>query len=397
MPKLKNRPPSYRLHRCSGQAIVTLNGRDHYLGVYGSPESQATYQRLVGEWLVKKTPPLLRDPTETDGVRSDLRINELLVAYLDFAAGYYVKNGRPTGELANMKDATKPVQALYETLPVAEFGPTCLRAVRERMIENGLSRKVVNARINRVRRIFKWGIEHELVAAGILQALQSMVPLKQGRSQARETSRVTPVSQAHIGAVAARVTRPVKAMIELQLVTGMRPGEVVLVRTCDIDMSGKTWEYRPESHKTEHHGIERIIFLGPQAQAIVRPFLKRDVQAYLFRPVDALNDLHQRRAASAHARRRADQMKHATRPRKRPGEHYTSASYCYAIHKACRAGGIPPWGPNRLRHNAATFLRKEFGLDAARVILGHTSAAVTEIYAEMDRKKAAAEIMGVVG
>jgi flagellar motility protein MotE (MotC chaperone) len=49
-----------------------------------------------------------------------------------------------------------------------------------------------------------------------------------------------------------------------------------------------------------------------------------------------------------------------------------------------------------VRHNAATVLRKEFRLDAACVILGHTSAAVTEIYAKMDRKKAA-EIMGVVG
>jgi hypothetical protein len=83
MPKLKNRPPSYRLHRCSGQATVTLNGRDHYLGVYESPESRVAYQRLVGEWLGKKTPPLPSDP---DRVRDDLRISELLVAYLEFAA-----------------------------------------------------------------------------------------------------------------------------------------------------------------------------------------------------------------------------------------------------------------------------------------------------------------------
>ena len=82
----------------------------------------------------------------------------------------------------------------------------------------------------------------------------------------------------------------------VQLVTGMRPGEVVLMRACDIDMSGKTWEYRPESHKTEHHGIERVIFLGPRAQTIARPFLKRDLQAHLFSPKDALADLQQRRA-----------------------------------------------------------------------------------------------------
>ena len=109
-----------------------------------------------------------------------------------------------------------------------------------------------------------------------------------------------------------------------------------------------------------------------------------------------MRDLRQRRAENAHARRNANQLKRRPKPRKQPGDHYTSTSYCYAIHKACRAAGVPVWGPNRLRHNAATFLRKEFGLEAARVILGHTSAAVTEIYAEIDRKKAA-EIMGVVG
>ena len=104
----------------------------------------------------------------------------------------------------------------------------------------------------------------------------------------------------------------------------------------------------------------------------------------------------EKRAANAHARRYASQLKRRSNPRKQPGDHYTSASYCYTIQKACRAAGVPVWGPNRLRHNAATFLRKEFGLEAARVILGHTSSAVTEIYAEMDQKKAA-EIMGAVG
>ena len=185
-------------------------------------------------------------------------------------------------------------------------------------------------------------------------------------------------------------------MINVQLVTGMRPGEVVLMRTCDIDISGKIWEYRPPSHKTEHHVIERVVFLGPKAQAIVRPLLGSELAGYLFRPKDALRDMRQRRAENAHVRRRPDRLTHWPKPRTQTGDHYTSASYCYAIHKACRAAGVPVWGPNRLRHNAATFLRKQFGIEAARVILGHTSAAVTEVYAEMDRAKAA-DIMSVVG
>jgi integrase len=84
------------------------------------------------------------------------------------------------------------------------------------------------------------------------------------------------------------------------------------------------------------------------------------------------------------------------RPRKVPGEAYTADSYRQAIQNGCRKAGVDPWHPNQLRHNAATRLRREFGLDAARVILGHGSPAVTEVYAEIDREKAR-DVMGRTG
>ena len=75
------------------------------------------------------------------------------------------------------------------------------------------------------------------------------------------------------------------------------------MRTCDIDTSGRVWVYTPESHKTEHHGRERRIYLGPTAQAILRPWLRPELTAYLFSP------------AEAEAERRAEQR----RNRKTPG------------------------------------------------------------------------------
>ena len=107
----------------------------------------------------------------------------------------------------------------------------------------------------------------------------------------------------------------------------------------------------------------------------------------------------------------------AARKRKRfpkwePGDCYDRRSYAWAIRRACDAAFPPPkylkekvhktwrrehrWSPNQLRHNAATELRKQFGIEAARVVLGHSSADVTEIYAELDLAKAA-EIMSRVG
>jgi len=74
-------------------------------------------------------------------------------------------------------------------------------------------------------------------------------------------------------------------MIELQRWTGMRPGEGLIMRGRDLNASGAIWEYRPESHKTEHHGKERVILIGKHGQDILRPFLRPELDAYLFSPV----------------------------------------------------------------------------------------------------------------
>ncbi len=78
------------------------------------------------------------------------------------------------------------------------------------------------------------------------------------------------------------------------------------------------------------------------------------------------------------------------------GDRYSVKSYHHAIGYGCLRTGIPSWHPNQLRHSAATSLRKQFGLDAARVILGHSSPVVTEVYAELDREKACS-IMAKIG
>ena len=103
--------------------------------------------------------------------------------------------------------------------------------------------------------------------------------------------------------------------------------------------------------------------------------------AYLFSPHEAKEEhLAERRRSpvtpmtpSQRARTRKPD------PKKVPGDVYETRSYYHAIRNACPKAGVPNWHPNQLRHNAATWLRKEFGLDVARVILGHSSSAVTEV------------------
>src|SRR5262249_703248 len=148
---------------------------------------------------------------------------------------------------------------------------------------------------------------------------------------------------------------------------------------------------------TEHHDRERRVHLGPQAQAVLRPWLRDDPTAPLFSPAEAMTE---QRARMREARRTKVQPSQAERrkrpPRKPPGEAYTPESYRRSIANASKRAGVEPWPPHQLRHSAATRLRRDFGLDVTRAILGHSSPAVTEVYAELDMAKAA-EAMERVG
>jgi integrase len=84
----------------------------------------------------------------------------------------------------------------------------------------------------------------------------------------------------------------------------------------------------------------------------------------------------------------SERRRRKAQPQRQPGAYYPVRSYCHAIGKACQKAGLPHWHPHQLRHSAATQLRKEFGVEVARIILGHRSLAATEIYSELNRDQA---------
>ncbi len=429
----RQRIPSYRLHKASGLAVVTLNGRDVYLGQHGSAESRSEYDRLISEWIGNGR----QLPTDRKG---ELTVVELLSRYWAHARAYYVKNGGPTSEQCTINAALRPVRRLYGHTSVESFGPAALKAVRQAMIDQGWCRNHVNKQISRVKTMFKWGVENELIAPSIYHRLVAVAGLRAGRCEVRESDPILPVPDSDVDAVRPFVSHQIWAMIQLQRLTGMRSGEVTIMRACDLDMSGKVWIYTPATHKTEHHGRARLPALGPRAQAIIEPWLERDVSAYLFSPVGA----EAQRFIRLQARRKTpvqpsqQKRKELGRRRRRvrpPKDHYSTASYGRAIARACDLAFLPPkhlqpailacgnretkkqlaarltesekaelkqwqrqqrWHPHQLRHTAATRLRKEFGIEAARVVLGHKSAMVTEVYAEIDTTKAI-DIMARVG
>src|SRR5262249_13059537 len=158
--------------------------------------------------------------------------------------------------------------------------------------------------------------------------------------------------------------------------------EVMGMRAIDLYMSRPVWAYRPASHKNKHRGLERVIFLGPQAQEVIKPFLTTDLEAYLFSPRAYVEAMRRRRAEQRKTKRTPSELRGRRRatPGRVPAACYNRRSYRVAIVRACRKAGVPAWSPLQLRHTAATAIRARYGVEAAKVILGHTKVETTQIY-----------------
>jgi integrase len=417
---MSDRIPSYRKKKTTTgvYAAVTLSDgkggrRDVILGKYGTAESRAEYRRVLGEW-------------EANGRRlqrpgaKDLTVNEIAAAYWQHASKRRpARPGASAGEMHCLRSALRPLKELYGHTAVENFGPLALKTVREKMIQTKgpsgrlWARKFVNAGIGRIKAMFKWAVENEMISPSILYGLQAVRGLMWGQTEARETEPVKPVPMAFVDAVMPHLPRPVAAMAQLQLLTAMRPGEVVIMRGIDLNTSGKIWFYTPEFHKTKWRGHRRAIAIGPQGQAIIKAFLTTDTQAYLFSPRQSVEERRQTLRLYRKSKVQPSQVDRRQKdPKKKAGDCYNVGAYRTAIRRGCLKADsaahqehpevpvdqriIPDWAPNQLRHTRATELRKEFGLDAARCILGHRSPLITEVYAELDAS-AAEKIMSAIG
>ncbi len=379
------REPGYCLHKATGQAYVRLGGQVIYLGEYGSEKSKERYARLKAEWLLNPHSVKVGSKKRSAGPT----MADLCLAYLDFAEDYY----KASSEGVQMALACKPVDALYSTLPANEFGINQFKTCRQWWIdERGCSRQYSNKQAKRLLRLLKWGVEAGMVSSSIIEALRCVAPLKRGRCDARETEPVLPVEQSLVDATIEFLTPTVADMVRLQQLLGCRPGEVCSITPSMVDRSGDVWKIRLSEHKTAYRGKERVIYCGPKAQAILAKYLLRAGDKPCFSPIES----EQQRREALHARRKTRMScgnvpgsnRVGRKPRKAPGDAFTTGTYARSIRGACKRGKLTPWSPNQLRHSAATAIRREFGIEGAQLILGHSDIGVTQVYAERDHAKA---------
>ena len=357
-----------------------------YQGRFDDPATVERAGRFIREYRAAGGP-----------LQKAITVRQLADRYMEFAREHY---GAGSSRIPHFTVAVDFLCDRYGNLAATAFGPLKLLAVRDAMVESGRwVRGGVNERMSILKRTFKWAASRELIPATVPNALGTVENIARGRTAAREGKKVRPAPEAHIKATLAFLSAVVRAMVEVQRLTGMRPGELVIMQPCDIEREGKVWIYSPAHHKTEHLDHEHVVAIGPKSQKVLAPFLLgRKADAGLFSPKESEAE---RRAKLREARVTPLEQGNAPgtnkkrRPMREPGDHYTVASYRHAIERACKKAEVPVWRPHQLRHNRATELRRKYGIEAARIALGHKDAGVTQIYAEADlemARKIAAEM-----
>lgn len=401
--------PQYRLHKASGNAVVTLGGKDYYLGKFGSAKSRTEFYRIKAEFSASGGSASFRVAGK------ELLVSQLIVAFMRHCNKYYGTG--PNSEFMQFKPVLKVLKKLYGDTLAIDFGPLQYEAVRCLLVEpyeirkkDGTrrifrrSRSYVNVQMKRLRVMFRWGASKTLIPASILESIKTVEALKFGRTDAPERKAIVSVGADIVEATLPFLNHVVAAMVKLQQLCGARPGEVVRITPGMIDRSleetKSVWLLRFAKHKTAYRGKKRIIPLGKQAISVLLPFMLRGADDYCFSPVEAMK----RRFEERHSRRKTPEncgnspgINVAKHPKKTPGLRYSTQSYGRSIRTSCAKAGIEPWAPNRLRHAYCTAISKAVGVDLASQMMGHSGLEVTKIYIDDPKIDEAIEVARKLG
>lgn len=402
MKSLKLRVPAVFHHKATGQDAVCLRDaagvrRMIYLGKHGSADARRRYREVLAEHLAGKPVGSSRATKQVGAASAWPKVSQLCAAYLLHAERYYRDaDGKPTGEVEHAAIAFRMLLALLRDTPTDCVQIADLQAVRQALVDlrethtrgrsapNGLSRRTVNDRMARIKRLFRWGVEQRLVPGSTWHELSAFRGLTKGRSGVHDNAPVEAVPWSMVEAVLPHLVPTMADAVRLQWWCGARPSEVLAMTRRQLDTTGATWLYRLAKHKGSWRDRERIIALGPKAQDVLRPRLRLEQDAPMFSGRDAWNE-HRERLRAQRAtpitkqtrERDATAIEHATDV----AEQITVDEYRRAIHRACDDAEIPRWSPHRLRHAAGTRIAKEAGIEATRVALGHADVATSRRYA----------------
>lgn len=403
MARKRNELPHLRRHKAKNRAYFQFRGKRHYVGRWGSKEAEATFRRMMAEVVL---PALERGeeqiPEAPSISASDLLIEDLAADYLEHVRSRYSDRSR---QPENIRLAIRVLLALYGPTRVVEFTPRALIALQVEMARSGLGVRTVNGRITMLVSMFRWGVSEELVPGSVWHALQAVRALRPGQHGVKPPRRVRAATLDQVQIVMPHLpSRVLRTMVIVQWLTGMRSSELLSMRMCDISLDGEVWVYTPSEHKTEDHGFERQIWLIPEVQSLLKPFMLRPEGAYLFSPRESDAEHRSTKRARRKTKVQPSQQRRHERTirtsKLKMGDRYTARTYGQAVERACDRAGLTAAGkrfsPHQLRHAAATAMAKQENLLGAQKALGHASSKTTERYVHLDATIATSAFQSMV-
>ena len=311
---------------------------------------------------------------------------------------HQLKTFGPRAE-ASAEFSLRNVVLLFGRFAAKDFGPVRLAAVRDHLVQIGRTRSGINCQVNRIRRCWRWLASMEMLPSSVVEGHRTLRGLRFGQTTAGEAKPKATVT-ADMAEGTARAACPVIAgMIRVQLLTGVRPGEVCRMVSGDIDQTQSVWFYRPSHHKNAWRGNARSVPIGPKCQAILLPFLQLDEpDKPLFSPKDSMAWHQKEKRSRRKSRVQPSQVDRSIAdPERTPGDAYDTQSFGRAIKYLQIRQGLARWSPSCLRATRAQTIFESFGIDAARTILGHSDEKVTLRYYTQENEAKAASLAVQVG
>lgn len=409
MARPKSKAPARRYH-ISGQSVVTIAGDDYYLGPHDSSESIARYAVLIGIYqagglslpddfelssLDERVAVLMGQTTSVVANQSNavILVRHVTANYRAMAKVRYAESNSELQRLTQVCDALDEHDG---DTPAAEYGPLKLQAQRQRWIDSKSSRTgkpysrvYCNTLTKLIVRIWKHAVSQELAPESSWVRLRSVEPLRNGQTEAPEVDDVEPVPIDVVRKTAEELSPIIKAMIRVQVGTGMRPSEICRMRPCDIDRSDEVWVYRPAEHKTAKRGKSKAVPILGDVRDAVTDYLQRDEKAFLFSPAESMAWFRSVQRARRQTKVQPSQRTRKTEnPRKQPGEKFTPTSYRQSIQRAAKRAGVEHWHPYQIRHLAATVICDALGIEAVQAMHGHSEKAMRRHYSKMALQQA---------
>lgn len=312
-------------------------------------------------------------------------VGEICDSFAAYVREYYSPSGA-----AECVCAMRYLREVFGDRCMNEMIHTDMLAVRDAMLRNPrLARTTVNRYMSVLcRRLMPWALDQGLIRAATKVELSQVEGLKRGRCKARECPPVMEAKDADIDAAAAAMVPSTADMVRVHRLTGMRPGEICSMRREDIDRGVTPWVYRPAHHKNDWRGEwgqPRAVLIGPKAREILSRRWGDETHGPLFSPAGAFSEWLE---AKREARKSPfypcrDEKFSRAKPdaTRRPGDSWRPCEYNHAIQHAIGRAGCGHFTANQLRHAFATEVRRKFGLEACRAVLGHSmGASVTDRY-----------------